>query len=86
MSQNTTAETIETSSTKVISETPTPVNTERKPVRFLVISCREGITETIHTLHSMGFAEAGQWSPVLPAPNHPGEFMSILTKYVHPDS
>jgi hypothetical protein len=56
---------------------PTP---EREPVRMMLIGSHEGVTEKIHTLHALGFAEAGAWSPLLPTPN-PGEVMSILTQY-----
>ena len=53
---------------------------QRERLQLLVIGSREGVTETIHNLHRRRFAEAGAWSPLLPAPN-PGEVMSILTRY-----
>ena len=53
---------------------------QRERLQLLVIGSREGVTKTIHNLHRRGFAEAGAWSPLLPAPN-PGEVMSILTRY-----
>ncbi|MBW4542669.1 MAG: hypothetical protein KME43_26605 [Myxacorys chilensis ATA2-1-KO14] len=53
------------------------VNGDR--LRLLAIGTREGVTETIHTLHVLGYAEAGAWSPVLPVPNST-EVMSILTR------
>jgi hypothetical protein len=48
-------------------------------LRLLAIGSREGVTETIHTLHVLGYAEVGAWSPMLPVPNST-EVMSILTR------
>ncbi|NJN58697.1 MAG: hypothetical protein HC879_14975 [Leptolyngbyaceae cyanobacterium SL_5_9] len=52
---------------------------ERERLRILIIGSRNGVIETIHDLHGRGFAEAGAWSPLLPAPSS-GEVMSILTR------
>jgi hypothetical protein len=52
---------------------------EGEKVRVLVIGSRGGVIETIHTLHSLGYAEVGAWSPLLPAATD-GEVMSILTR------
>ena len=52
---------------------------ERERLRVLIIGSRNGVIETIHDLHGRGFAEAGAWSPLLPAPSS-GEVMSILTR------
>jgi hypothetical protein len=54
--------------------------TERDTLRILAIGFREGITETIHTLHRLGFADAGAWSPLLSVPNS-SDLMSILTRH-----
>jgi hypothetical protein len=48
-------------------------------LRLLAIGSREGVTETIHTLHVLGYAEVRAWSPMLPVPNST-EVMSILTR------
>ncbi len=48
-------------------------------LRSALIGSREGVIETIHTLHSLRYAEAEMWSPLLPAPTE-GEVMSILTR------
>lgn len=53
---------------------------EGEKIRVLVISSRDGVIETIHTLHSLGYADVGAWSPLLPAPSE-AEVMSILTKH-----
>jgi hypothetical protein len=46
----------------------------------LLIGSPEGVRENIHELHQRGYAEAGNWSGLLPAPN-PGEVMSVLIRY-----
>lgn len=48
-------------------------------LRVLLIGSRQGVTSTIHTLHVLGFAEVGQWSPLLPGPQ-PGTVVSILIR------
>jgi hypothetical protein len=82
MTQNFLAETGETSTNPVILSATTAPTPGRTPIRVLVISSPEGVTHTIRNLHSMGFAHISHWSPLLPAPNHPGEVMSILTQYL----
>jgi hypothetical protein len=71
-------ETLTTGSLLDIPSQPTP---RRIPVRILVISIPEGVTNTIHSLHSLGFADVSQWSPYIRA-YKPGEVMSILTRYL----
>jgi hypothetical protein len=61
-----------------ISLSPQP---NRETVRLLAIGSRKGVTHVIHLLHIKNFAEAGAWSPLLPAPT-PGEVMSILTLHI----
>ena len=41
-----------------------PTQGENESIRFVLIGSRNWITETIHTLHHLGFAEAGLWSPI----------------------
>ena len=60
---------------------PTP---GKETVRVLVIGSRKGVNSTIHTLHSLGFAEVNEWSRLLPAPNS-REVMSILTRHLSAD-
>jgi hypothetical protein len=52
---------------------------EGEKVRLLVIGSPTGVTEVIHTLHSLGYAEARAWSQIMPIPEEP-LFMSILTR------
>lgn len=60
---------------KLASSTKEP---DRESVRVMVMGSRQGVLHVIHTLHVLGFAEVGAWSPLLPAPRA-GEVMSILT-------
>jgi hypothetical protein len=55
---------------------------EGEKIRLLVIGSVEGVTEVIHTLHSLGYAEVGDWSRIVPIPDE-GAFMSILTRHRH---
>jgi hypothetical protein len=52
---------------------------EFEGLRVLIIGSSDGVTETIQNLHVRRFANAGDWSPLLPAPSF-GEVMSILTR------
>jgi hypothetical protein len=47
-------------------------------LRVMLIGSAGGITATIHNLHRRGFAEVGDWSPLIPWGS--GEMMSVLTK------
>jgi hypothetical protein len=35
-------------------------------VKVMVIGSRKGITSVIKTLHTLRFAEVGEWSPIMP--------------------
>ena len=52
-------------------------------LRVLIIGSEEGVTETIHTLEKLRYAEVRSWSPILPVPNST-EVMSILTRWRSP--
>ncbi len=52
---------------------------ENDSIRFVLIGSRDRITETIHTLHHLGFAEAGLWSPIVPVPDST-EAMALLKR------
>ena len=47
-------------------------------LRVMLIGSTAAITATIHNLHRRGFAEVGNWSPLIPWGE--GEMMSVLTK------
>ncbi|MEB3179490.1 MAG: hypothetical protein VKL59_10720 [Nostocaceae cyanobacterium] len=53
----------------------------REFIRILVIGSRRGVMRVIHTLHSLGFAEVGEWSPLIPY-GDAGEMMSILRRQI----
>ena len=50
--------------------------------RILIISSPIWVRETIHDLHARNFANAKDWSSLLPGAN-PGEVVSILTRRRH---
>ena len=50
-------------------------------VKVMVIGSRKGITSIIKTLHTLRFAEVGEWSPIMPH-GESGELMSVLRKRV----
>ncbi|WP_068820316.1 hypothetical protein [Phormidesmis priestleyi] len=56
-----------------------PTQSENESIRFVLIGSRDWIIETIHTLHHLGFAEAGLWSPIVPVPNST-EAMALLKR------
>ncbi|KAM3115920.1 hypothetical protein [Phormidesmis sp. 146-33] len=56
-----------------------PHSDEFEILRVLLIGSSDGVTETIQNLHVRRFANASDWSPLLPAPSL-GEVMSILTR------
>ena len=69
--------------TKTVSsllQTVDPVEKAKQPVRLLACGSPEGVESIIHRLHIEGFAQVGEWSPPLPAPNQ-GEVIRVLTRY-----
>jgi hypothetical protein len=56
-----------------------PTQGENESIRFVLIGSRAYITETIHTLHHLRFAEAGAWSPIVPVPDST-EAMALLKR------
>lgn len=57
---------------------PQPIP-HREQLAVLLIGSPEGVRENIHELHQRGYAEARNWSGLLPAPS-PGEVMSVLIR------
>ncbi|MBC1235737.1 hypothetical protein [Nostoc sp. 2RC] len=51
----------------------------KEPLKHLLIGSSKAVTSTIHYLQVIGYANVGDWSPLLPSPN-PGEVMSILNR------
>ena len=52
-----------------------------EPLKHLLIGSPKAVTSTIQHLHQLGYAQIGDWSPLLPTAN-PGEVMSILSKQI----
>jgi hypothetical protein len=48
-------------------------------LRIVIVGSAERIIQTTHQLHSLGFADVGDWSPVLPLPNST-ELFCLLTR------
>jgi len=56
-----------------------PLAPGQEQQRILIISTPTWVRETIHDLHARNFANAKDWSSLLPGAN-PGEVVSILTR------
>ncbi|HAZ45231.1 MAG TPA: hypothetical protein DDW76_06635 [Cyanobacteria bacterium UBA11369] len=64
-----------------VGDTLPTILDEWEILRVMVIGSHRGVTSTIHLLHVLGFAQVGDWSRLLPAPNS-SEVMSILTRRI----
>jgi hypothetical protein len=56
-----------------------PSDDEQERLRLVLLGSGEWITQTIHQLHRLGFAQVGDWSPLIPSPE--GELLSILIRH-----
>jgi hypothetical protein len=63
----------------VFSPSNSPATPVREPLKHLLIGSPKAVTSTIHYLQVIGYADVGNWSPLMPSPN-PGEVMSILNR------
>jgi alkanesulfonate monooxygenase SsuD/methylene tetrahydromethanopterin reductase-like flavin-dependent oxidoreductase (luciferase family) len=54
---------------------------EREQVKLVVLGSVAGVKEQIHKLHVLGFADAGDWSRLLPVPEIEDVVMSVLVRY-----
>lgn len=61
--------------------TPTP-NSERETIRHMLIGSSKAVIGTIKVLQQLGYAQVGDWSPLLPSPTNPREVMSILVRQI----
>lgn len=66
----------------MLSKLDRPPSDNQERLRMILIGSADWIVQTIHQLHSLGFADVGDWSPLLPTPD--GELLSILTRYRAP--
>ncbi|MHC5762604.1 hypothetical protein [Nostoc sp.] len=70
---------VEDQSTPVLNQSTSQKEPNREPLKHLLIGSSKAVTSTIHYLQVIGYADVGDWSPLLPSPN-PGEVMSILNR------
>lgn len=56
-------------------------STKREPIKHLLIGSPKTVNSTIRYLQVIGYANVGDWSPLLPTTN-PGEVMSILSRQI----
>lgn len=70
---------VEESNTTTNSPSEVQTVQSKEPLKHLLIGSPKAVTSTIHYLQVIGYADAGDWSPLLPSPN-PGEVMSILNR------
>lgn len=54
---------------------------EREKIKHILIGSSFAVMNTIQILHKLGYADADEWSPLLPTSN-PGEFESILIRLI----
>ncbi len=54
---------------------------EREKIKHTLIGSSKAVMATIRVLHQMGYADIGDWSPLLPT-NNPSEVMSILIRTI----
>jgi hypothetical protein len=75
-------------SPQIGSALPNPAS-GREPIKHLLIGAPPAVRITIHRLHVLGYADAGDWSTLLVLPDQlivitpkPGDAMSLLVKYL----
>jgi hypothetical protein len=61
-----------------LQSTPAP---EHETIKHTLIGSSRAVMGTIRVLHQLGYAQVGDWSPLLPSPN-PREVMSILVRNI----
>ncbi|WP_414620853.1 hypothetical protein [Calothrix sp. CCY 0018] len=54
---------------------------EHEKIKHILIGSSFAVMNTIRILHELGYANADEWSPLLPTSN-PGEFESILIRLI----
>ena len=55
---------------------------QRESLEVLLIGSRKVVTSTIHYLHSMGYIQISDWTPLERCPSHPEKVMSILERKI----
>lgn len=57
------------------------IGRDREPVTITVVGSCSGVTNIIHRLYALGFAQVYEWSRLQPAP-HTNKLISVLTKHI----
>ena len=57
-----------------------PINPDPRILTLLVIGTADNVRAHILRQHSLGVAEVGAWSKLIPVPSCPGKFMCILNR------
>jgi hypothetical protein len=57
-----------------------PINPDPRIFTILVIGTEDNVKAHILRQHTLGVAEAGHWSKLLPVPNCPDKVMSVLNR------
>lgn len=65
--------------TPVLNQTDPQATPFREPLKHMLIGSTKAVTSTIHYLQVIGYADVGDWSPLVPSPNS-NEVMSILNR------
>ena len=61
---------------QIISQVPEP-----EKIRHTLNGSRQAVIATIQVLHQLGYANVGDWTPLLPTSNA-GEVMSVLVRSI----
>ena len=54
---------------------------QQEPIQTLLIGSPDAVTNSIHTLYRLGYAQVGEWSPPQPT-QKPGQVVSMLTRQI----
>jgi hypothetical protein len=57
-----------------------PTNPDPRILTVLVIGTADNVRAHILRQHSLGIAEAGSWSKLMPVPNCPNKVMAVLNR------
>ena len=74
-------DTNQTAAIRLSRQTTSEPSKRRESVKILIIGSPQAVTNMIHSLYSLGFAEVKAWSPLQPTGN-PGEVMSMLIRQI----
>jgi len=79
--QNFTQEYLKSEGLDTLTLKQSAVLSHREPIKHLLIGSPKAVTSTIHFLQAIGYANVGDWSPLLPTANS-SEVMSILIRQI----